>query len=113
LELLVVVALLIAIIVAGLFVSMDVYRLAGVRSQRDEAVSVLEEARVRAMTNTDESPWGACPQGGGWTLVVGGSCPGGAVFTQLSGTATPVAIPIMQDGRTATITVNYEGAILW
>jgi hypothetical protein len=37
----------------------------------------------------------------------------GVVFTQLSGTTTATTTTITQNGRTSTITINYEGTITW
>lgn len=59
-EIIITIALLALLVALGLFMSMEAYRGATRRSERDVIVSMLERARSRAMANIDESEWSVC-----------------------------------------------------
>jgi prepilin-type N-terminal cleavage/methylation domain-containing protein len=134
-EIIVVIAIFTMIMSLGLFMTFDTYRGFSSRSERDTVVSLLTSARSAAMANINQTSWGICyiapnyitfrgttctagaatniavPTGGG--VAVAGLYLPGVVFTQLSGTTTATTTTITQNGRTSTITVNYEGTITW
>ncbi|MBT9168081.1 MAG: hypothetical protein DDT19_01426 [Syntrophomonadaceae bacterium] len=135
-EILVVTGLFSVLIALGLFMSMETFRGSIYRSEQATVVSVLQKARSRAMANIDQSPWGVYydPIANAYFIFRGGSytpgatnekIPGnaavtvtglflpGVVFSQLSGTTTATTTAVVQDGRTSTISINYEGAINW
>lgn len=133
-EIIVVIGILVAIMSLGLFVSMDLFRGYNARSERDVVVSLLERARSRSMNNMHHTRWGVCLSGSNYILFRGSTCSAGVatneqtpaspsatvtglstgvVFSQLGGTTTAATITIAQSGRTSTITINNEGAIIW
>lgn len=132
-EILVVIGVTVMLLSLGLFMSMDMFRGYSARSERNVVVSVLQKARSHAMANLNQSPWGVCMIGSEYVIfrgacavatgnqsipaspsasVTGLSSPG-IIFTQLSGTTSPATITVSQDIRVATITIHYEGTILW
>jgi len=142
LEILIVIAIVSAVAVLGLFISMDVYRGFIHRSERDTIVSLLERARSHAMANIGEAPWGFCAVSGSYVIFSGttysastvetsiatssasvvtgvpvcGPDPSGAIiFAQLSGKPVAAVTPItvQQTGGTATIIINDQGTITW
>ena len=130
-EILITVALFTILIGLGLFMSMETFRGVGQRSEQEVIVSLLEKARSRAMNNIQQSPWGVCAQAGVYAVFKGTTCNtlgdtfpanpnattagliSGVVFTQLSGTTTPTVITLTQNSRTSTITIPYEGTLIW
>lgn len=137
-EILVSTAIFSVILALGLLMSFEAFRGASFRSERDTALAVLQKARSRSMANIDESVWGvhyAASPDYTYTIFKGSSYSAGAagnevvdgnsdatvtgwpagdiVFTQLSGTTTPASVTIAENSRTVTVTVNYEGTILW
>jgi hypothetical protein len=131
-EVLIVIGLLTIVFSLGLFLSMDAYRGYSARSERDTVVGLLERARSRAMSNIDGKPWGVCAIGPNYVLFPGTSCVAGGsseslpmnagttvafsapiVFSQLAATTTGGTVTITQNGRTDTVTINYEGRIDW
>lgn len=132
-EIIIVVALFSALVSFGLFMSMETYRGTLFRSERSIVVSALEKARSRALANMYQTPWGVCFVAPNYVIFRGTSCapdletnetiPANAanpaifsapiVFSQLAATTTGGSVTLAQDGRTTTITVNYEGAISW
>jgi len=132
-EVLVVMAMFSVLVGLGLFMSMDMFRGYSARSERDVVVSALGKARSRAMANLNQSPWGVCVLEGGYVIFQGTVCAAaaggesipvskaaavsglspGIIFTQLSGTTTPATVAITENARTSTVTINYEGTIIW
>ena len=141
LEILVTMAIFAALAGLGLFMSMDVYRGASFRSERDVFVSLLQRARSRALANINQLPHGLCYDDvslsyvlfRGATYVAGAStnemvptnskvsfsgfplCSSGAgiVFTQLTATTTETNIAVTENARTETVSTNSEGTIVW
>lgn len=135
-EVLVSIAILGLILSLGLFMSMDVYRGFSNRSEVDTIVSLLQRARASAMANSYQTTWGVCYVAPtyiifrGSTCVVGASTneetpsnPGAAiagltsaspvVFSQLAGTTSDAVVSITENGKISTISINYEGTIIW
>jgi len=135
-EIVVVISIIAVVLMAGLYMGVDVFHGAMFRSERFVLVSVLERARSRAMANIDHKPWGVCYVAPNYVLFSGTSCaagenipanvtvvaasnfgaitnPNSMVFAQLSGTTTPASITITEENRTSTISTNYEGTIVW
>lgn len=142
LETLVVISILVVLLMMTVFMTMDSFHGYSSRSQRDEVVMLLQRARSHAQNNIYQTKWGVCAdlaaqqyvlfEGSyvasaarneytsmslGVTVV---SLPptflctsGGQIFTQLSATTSNTAIVLTQTGRTATISINNEGAINW
>ncbi len=133
-EVLVVMAIISGLFVAGTFVSFDVYRGDLLKSERAMLVSVLQKARSRAMNNIDASPHGVyidsnfyiifrgvssttapstnerIPRNSG--VVISGI--NNVVFTQLSGEPLTVGDIVLTYGiRTATVSVRNGGLIDW
>ena len=85
------------------------------------------------MANRYTTTWGVCVQNGHYVVFRGNTCVvantseltpvsvgasvGGlsspVVFSQVAGTTTPTTITVTQHARSATITINYEGTIIW
>jgi prepilin-type N-terminal cleavage/methylation domain-containing protein len=132
-EIIVVIAIFSALILFGLFMSMETLRGTLQRSERDTIVSLLERARSRAMNNIEQASWGMCYLAPDYVVFKGTVCsaaavidtvaasPGtattgllaGIVFSQLAGTTTPATVTVTQGIRTSTIEINYEGTIIW
>jgi prepilin-type N-terminal cleavage/methylation domain-containing protein len=136
-ETLLVLAIFGALIGLGLFMSMETLSGTLYRSEREVIVGLLEKARSRAMNNIDQAPWGVCYLGGDYLVFRGSVCASSAaidrveasasvaassdfatkfpvvVFTQLSGTTTATSTTVIQDSRSSTIAITYEGAIAW
>jgi prepilin-type N-terminal cleavage/methylation domain-containing protein len=135
-EIVIVVAILSMLMGVGLFMSMDSYRGALSRSERDTIVSLLLRARSRSMANIFNSSWGVCYVAPNYMLFRGTVCdptattnealPAGknvtitglaqaspVVFTQLSGSTVAATVTVVQSGKTSTISINHEGAIIW
>ena len=115
-EILVVVAIFTILASLGLFMTMDAYRATSSRSERDIVVSLLEQARSRAMNNYEGTTWGVCYLAPNYEIFSGNDCAAGSsriIFSQLAGTTTAIDIPITQNGRTDIISINHEGTINW
>ena len=135
-EILVAVAIFGVIISLGLLMSMETLRGTTFRSERDTMVAVLQKARSRAMANINQSPWGVHYQMSDHTYTIfrGSAFAAGAptnevvqgnkdasttpslynvVFTQLSGTTNPLSVIVEENSRNTTLSVNYEGTIIW
>ncbi len=136
-EVMITVALLSLLVALGLFMSMEAYRGATRRSERDVIVSMLERARSRAMANIDETSWSVCYDAGNYIIAKGATCDDASAhdrveanagvaaasnfsstfptveFAQLTGNATDETITVVQDGKNAVITTNHEGRINW
>lgn len=137
-EIMITIALLALLVALGLFMSMEAYRGATRRSERDVIVSMLERARSRAMANIDETSWSVCYDEDTVEYVIakGSACPVGAhdrveanagvaaassfsstfptvEFEQLTGNTTDETITVVQEGKNAVITTNHEGRISW
>ncbi len=140
-ELIVVIAIVALIFALGLFMSMETFRGTLFRTDRDTALSILGRARSRAINNIHQTAWGVCYDDGahayvtfrGSTYVAGAatnesfdgspsatitnfplcSSGSGIVFAQLSGTTSPRNITLVENARTASISINDEGRIDW
>lgn len=135
-EIIVVIAILTGLMGLGLFMSMDSYRAYLSRSERDTVVSLLERARSHAMANIYQTPWGVCYISPNYIIFRGTTCTAGAatneatpanpgvaisgldstspiVFSQLSGSTAGGVVIVTEQGRVSTITINYEGTIIW
>lgn len=136
-ELLLVLALVSLLFALGLTVSFESYRTAINRSDRDTIAALLAHARSSAIANIDHAPWGLCYNAPNYVVFEGTDCSAATykettqatngvtvtglttsiVFAQLSGTtsaatlSTPATITVTEQGRSSTITVNYEGTI--
>lgn len=122
----------------GLFMTMDAFRGFNFRSERDTIVSLLEKARSRSMANINETQWGVCYIEPNYVIFRGSTCtPVNAtneplpanqkvaldsnftsafpviVFDQLTGDTTGVSLTVVQDSRSASISTNHEGTIIW
>jgi len=120
----------------GLFMSMDVYRSFSNRSEQDTVVSLLQRARNLAMANMYQTSWGVCYIAPNYVIFRGSTCVVGAatneetpsnpgatiagltsalpvVFSQLAGTTSDAVVSITENGKVSTITINYEGTIIW
>lgn len=140
-EILITTTVFVALAGIGLVMSMDMYRGASFRSERDTAVSLFQKARSRALANRYQSPHGVCyddasrsyivfrgasyvagsetneitPAGPGVSLSSFPLCGAGegVVFAQLTATTTGADIAIIQNAKSETISINHEGAIMW
>ena len=134
-EVLLVLALLVALSGVGLFYSVDSFRRSQFRAERDLAVSVLEQARAQSMANVDERPHGVHINTSSYILFSGStfdaanpnnrSYPVNAVinhtgmtdvvFEQVSGNATVTGGSlIFSHGVTqSVITISNVGQINW
>jgi len=135
-EIIVVIAILTGLIGLGLFMSMDSYKAYLSRSERDTVVSLLQRARSRAMANSFQTSWGVCYIAPDYIVFRGATCTAGAatneatpgnpsatitgmssaspvVFAQLSGAASAATITVTENAKVATITILYEGTIIW
>lgn len=131
-ELLVVLAIFGALMAMGLFFDFTFYRGSSFSSDIDVFASILQRARARAINNINESKHGVYIDSGNYILFQGNdynsrivafdqpiSRNSGValsvseiVFSQLSGDATFEGdITISGSGKTATISLNYEGLI--
>jgi Tfp pilus assembly protein FimT len=121
----------------GLLMSMETLRSTVHRSEEVVIVSFLQKARSRAMNNVEQSSWGVCYLPPNYALIRGSLCTSLAVtdtieanatvateshfistfpqiiFAQLSGRTASTTFTIVQDTRTAIISINNEGTILW
>ncbi len=129
-EVIVTIGIFVVILSFGLVLSIDAYRGYLFRAERTIVVSALERARSRAMTNYEQSSWGVCKLGASYQVFKGSTCASGdaipsnlnvtvtgldsgVVFSQLSGTTTDATITLSDVSRSATISVNSEGTVLW
>jgi len=131
-EVIIAIAILSILFGLGLFLSMDFYRAYLFRYERNLAVSLLEKSRSRAMANIGQLPHGVrFDLGTSEYIMFYGSVeeriqaskavtidwPNDVVFDQLSGDCTTCSptldITISHNARTAIITVNSEGTVLW
>lgn len=135
-EIIVTIALFSIMVALGVFMSVEAYRGATRRSERDVIVSLLERARSRAMANIDESSWSVCYDAGNYLIAKGSICDDAHAlervdandavvadstftgfpveFAQLSGNVSAdKTITVRQAGKTETITINHEGRINW
>ena len=133
-EILVVLALLGVLATFTLFISLDYYRSATLRSERDTVVTILEKARSQSMNNIDQSPHGLhittssyiLFEGSTWASraqaldisfpVSGGVTATGndIIFSQLSGATTAATIYLTDlNGKQLPVSVNTEDAIDW
>lgn len=137
LEIAVVMAIFTALIALGLFMSMETLKGTIYRSEEATIVSLLQKARSRSMNNINQAQWGVCYVAPNYVLFKGTVCSSAAavdtlaanagvaaasdfahtfptvVFAQLSGTTAAATITVLQDSRSATITINNEGTIIW
>ena len=140
-ELIVVIGLFAIVAGFALIMSMDDYRAASYRSERDMAIAVLQRARSEALAGlclgscTDGKPHGVHVQSGQYVIFQGTSFVAGdplnevivmrdkavsitgaadVVFSLLSATATPATLTFGDGlGHTSTISVGSEGQITW
>lgn len=135
-EIIITVALFTLMVGLGLFMSMEAYRGATRRSERDVIVSMLERARSRAMANIDESSWSVCYVDPNYIIAKGATCDDAHAvdrveanpvvvadstfsgfpveFAQLTGNvSTNKTITVVQAGKDEPITINHEGRINW
>jgi Tfp pilus assembly protein FimT len=141
-ELVVVFGLLTMVLALGLFISLDVYRGFGNRSERATIAALLARARSHAIANVGESPWGVCedtsaktyalfrgagyaagayvdetvPASGAATVTGMPPCAAGQgiVFAQLSGTTTATTTVVKEGaGPDSVISINDLGTIIW
>jgi len=141
-ETLVVLGVLTVVAALTLTLSMQSLNGYAVRSERDVVVSLLQKARSQSMTTIHKVAWGVCldtvtaqyilfrdeyvagsssnERTDASSGVVVHSVPntflcdhGGLVFSLLAGTTSPVVLTVTQNGRSNTISINYEGTIDW
>jgi len=132
-EAIVAIAIIAVVASLGLFVGMDFYRDYSFRSDRDIAVSALQRARTRSLSNINESKHGVYIDVSGYTIFQGNTFAtrdssydenissggtithsgiGEVVFSQLTGDSSVAGDIIISDGfKTATISLNSEGRI--
>ncbi len=133
-EVLVVMAIIAGLFIAGSFVGLDVYRGDLIKAEQAIMVSALQKARSRAMNNIEASPHGVyidtnfyvifrgvasttapsinekIPRNTG--VVISGI--NNVVFSQLSGEPPTTGDIILGEGlRTKTITIRSSGLIDW
>ncbi len=125
------------ILVLGLFMSMETFRGTIYRSEKATIVSVLQKARSRAMANVYQTPWSVCYIAPNYVIAKGASCTSATAFdkieanpavvtasnfastfptisfAQLTGDTAAATLTVVQDSRSSTISLNYEGAIIW
>ena len=122
----------------GLFLSMDFYRGYSFNYEKNLIVASLQKARSRAMANINQTSHGFCKQGDEYIVFEGNDCSDlardtskdeifqaskvinltnlsskGIVFEQLSGNAASTTLSLTGEGKTANISINEEGAIIW
>lgn len=134
-EVLLVLALLIALSGVGLFYSVDSFRRTQFRAERDMVVSVLGQARAQSMANVDERPHGVHIDTSAYVLFSGStynaadpnnrSYPANAtvshsgmtdvVFEQVSGHATVTggSLTFSHGASQSVITISNVGQINW
>lgn len=138
-EILVSVALISILAGLGVFMSLEAYRASIHRAEDATIVSLLQRARSRAMANAFESEWSVCYVAPNYKLVKGPGCIANTpyetieanvgvatasdfsniakfpviVFEQLTGNTSAETITVVQEGRTAEISTNHEGTIIW
>lgn len=132
-EMIIVIAIMSVIGTLGTLMSLDAYRGFSFHSELDVAVSLLTRARSAAMANRHNTSWGVCVRDGNYVVFRGDSCivtdtseltPVSAgttiaglsspvVFSQIAGTTTDTTVTVTQNSRSTTITINYEGTIIW
>jgi prepilin-type N-terminal cleavage/methylation domain-containing protein len=136
-EIMVTVAIFCILVALGLFMSMEAYRGATYRSERDTIVSLLQRARSRAMANIEQSKWSVCYEDPNYLIAKGSICNDTTardrveanasvvaastltdfpiVFEQVTGnvTSAPDTLKIVQGNRADDITINHEGTINW
>jgi len=130
-EIVIVIAILAVVMSVGLMLGIDAYRSSLSRSERDQVVALLANARSRAMANVNQSAWGVCTNGsdyvlfagtcgsGGQTTPIGtgasvvGLASPGVTFAQLSGDTTATTITVTQQSKVSTIQINAAGTINW
>jgi prepilin-type N-terminal cleavage/methylation domain-containing protein len=138
-ELLVTIVIFSLLVALGLFMSMEAYRGASYRSERDTIVSLLQRARSRAMANLYQSQWSVCYLAPDYVIAKGTACNATTaydrieanaavvatsdfsdfpvVFDQVTGNSASVGpvkvIRVRQGTRDESITINHEGTILW
>lgn len=131
-EIVIVMGILFLLAGLGLFLSMDFYRGYSFNYEQGLVVSVLQKARSRSMSNIGEVKHGACFDNVRQKYVLfndTNTCatspetvdPSSAivpnnfsiVFDQLDGAATPTTLVLSGQGKTATISINSLGAVLY
>lgn len=135
-EVIISIGILSIIVVLGLFISMDFFRSYAFRYEQDLVVSALQKARSRAMANVNQSVHGFCWDTNDYVIFEGSNstCPASGdkiprskeisissdianniiIFDQLKGSSgTTGSITVSGQGKTATITINSLGAIIY
>lgn len=123
----------------GLIMTMGFYRSYAFRYETNLVTSILEKARSRAIANINETSHGvhysttthvytlfegsSFVEGAGTNEYIPGSkavtvtWPSDPAFNELSGDcltcSTPISIELHYEDKSATTTINSEGAILW
>lgn len=133
-EVLIVLGIMVILASLGLVMSMDFYRANLVRNERELVISILQQARNKAMNNINQSPHGVRLEANQYVLFQGQTFASstkqttfnasGAVnhtpttteviFDQLTGRVSDAGDIIMSYGNQAfTISINNEGRINW
>ncbi len=138
-EIIVVIAVFTIVLGLGLFMTMDSYKGYSFRSERDVVVSVLGQARSRAVNNMYQTRWGVCYDnvGKNYVLFRGSTYTAGAatnepipanqavtlsgfplcssaswvVFEQLTGALVPALVPHTQE-LAITITQDTRSSVV-
>lgn len=136
LELLLVIGIIALLLGFSISMGIDSYRRYLVYVEEQVLVGVLEKARSRALRNIEGAAHGVCFREPNYIIFRGVSCTLNSptneyisankfitkssnfdtafptiVFSQLAATTTPTHIDLIDEMRTVSIVVNYEGAI--
>ena len=138
-EIIVVLAILTFIVSFGLIIDLNFFKSNILRAEQSVIVSTLEKARSRSVSNMFESAHGFCyvapnyivfrdrttclPVGAADEVIPANTTiasnplttfsPGTIIFSQIAGTTTDATIHITDGLKSADITINNEGTIVW
>ena len=139
-EIVIVLAILTLLLSIGLVVNLNYLKNDLLRAEQKTIISVLQKARSKSLNNLFGVPYGFCYIAPNYVIfrdtpgtrcvtgvssniltpanikIAGNSgtlFPGTVIFSQLSGTTTAASIHITDGIKSADITLNYEGTIIW